>query len=155
VSRDALLARLARLDEQDRAWLLGELPPDLRRELLTGLDENEPPVAAEAPVAAGWESLDAQSVARIMEPEPAWLLSAATRNAEARWRAHLLQHLPARRRSEIEHADRSGRALNTRANRLLIAECRARIAAGTFADTRAPLRGGFAALVDQMRSRFA
>ena len=155
MSRDALLARLARLDAQDRAWLLGELPPDMRRDLAAGLNEDAPATPPSPAMPQGWESLDAGRVADVLEPEPAWLVSAATRGTEAVWRERLLQHMPPRRRHEIEHADRSWRALNPRAGQWVLAACRERIASGAIPARTSPPRGGFAALVDQMKSRFA
>jgi Mg/Co/Ni transporter MgtE len=155
VSRDALLARLARLDAQDRAWLLGELPPEMRRKLIDGLADEEAPVATPPPAPQGWESLDPQQVAAVLEPEPAWLVSAATRGCEAKWREKLLHHLPVRRRHEIELADRTARVLNQRAAGLVLAACLDRLADGVANGSVHAARGGFAALVDQMRSRFA
>jgi hypothetical protein len=154
VSHDALLARLARLDAQDRAWLLGELPADMRRELLAELNDDEnhaPPPRA----ARGWESLDAQRVAEVLEHEPVWLISGATRAADLRWRERLLQHLSSRRRHEVELADRAGRPLNRRAAQRVLEICGERIAQGGSVAGASAARGSFGALVDQMRSRFA
>jgi Mg/Co/Ni transporter MgtE len=157
VSREALLARLARLDAQDRAWLLGELPPEMRRTLIDGLDEDAalPITLPPAPAPQGWESIDPQQGALVLEAEPAWLISAATRACEAKWREKLLQHLPARHRHEVEVADRAGRTLNLRAAGLVLAACRDRIAEGAATVGTSAPRGGFAALVEQMRSRFS
>ena len=47
MSSEELLARLSRLDAHDRAWLLGELPAAMRRELATLLSD-EPERAAPA-----------------------------------------------------------------------------------------------------------
>lgn len=157
MTRDELIARLGQLDPSDRGWLLGELPSALRRELAQVLSVDapaKPDVAtpATAPVANGWESLDAERVAHALESEPVWLVSAALRAAEPRWRERVFTSLPPRRRHEIEMADRTGRPLGTRAMTLLIDACRTRIAG---APPAAPSRTGFAALVDQMRSRFA
>src|SRR5512139_591906 len=108
MSPDSLLARLARLDDQDRAWLLGELSPRMRNELLGMLaEEQEPPPAPRAEAPMGLESLDPEQLAHLVEGEPAWLLSAATRGAEPRWRARLLAAMPSRRRHEVELADRT------------------------------------------------
>jgi hypothetical protein len=159
VSRDDLLARLARLDTRDRAWLLGELPPALRRELLAELAEDEPESVAEpasgepGPGPGGWEELDPVRVADALASEPAWLASAATRACEPRWREKLLAAMPHRRRQEIEFADRSGRPLNARATRLVLEQCRTRLPDG--AAPRVPARQGFAALVEQMKAKFA
>lgn len=157
MSRDALLARLARLDEQDRAWLLGELPPEMRRKLMDGLAEDETAsmAPAPAPTPQGWESVDPQQGAMVLEAEPAWLISAATRACEAKWREKLLNHLSARRRHEVEAADRAARTLNPRAAGLVLAACRDRLADGAASAGVSSSRGGFAALVDQMRSRFS
>jgi hypothetical protein len=162
VSTAELLARLARLDARDRAWLLGELPPALRRELVDVLADDEPavapaPTAPVAPVtAAGWESLEPPRAAEVLAAEPAWLASAATRGADIQWRERLLQSMPAAKRREIEIADRAGRPLGARAVQTVLAACRERLAAGvvTTREGQAP-KHGFAALVDQMRSRFA
>ena len=153
MSHDALIARIARLDAQDRAWLLGELPPDLRRELVAGLDDEAPEARASA-TAQGWDSLEPAQVAAVLDAEPAWLVSAATRGAEARWRERLLLCMPARRRHELEHADRSWRSLNARAAAVVLTACRERIASGVV-PAGEPARSGFAAMVDQMKSRFA
>jgi hypothetical protein len=155
VSHDALLTRLARLDAQDRAWLLGELPADMRRELLAELNEDGNPGAAPPAAARGWESLDARRVAEMLEHEPVWLISGATRAADLRWRERLLQHLSSRRRHEVELADRAGRPLNARAAQRVLEICGERIAHGGSVAGASAARGGFAALVDQMRSRFA
>jgi hypothetical protein len=157
VSHDELLARLARLDARDRAWLLGELPPGLRRELIDVLADEEPVVAPPAaPVApAGWESLEPQRVAEVLASEPAWLASAATRGTDIQWRDRLLQSMPAAKRREIEIADRAGRPLSARAVKVVLDACRERLAAGVIATHGGAPKYGFAALVDQMRSRFA
>ncbi|HEY6124770.1 MAG TPA: hypothetical protein VIV63_08970, partial [Steroidobacteraceae bacterium] len=114
MSTAELLARLARLDARDRAWLLGELPPGLRRELADVLADDEP-VASAAPVApaplAGWESIDPSRAAEVLGAEPAWLASAATRGADVQWRERLLQAMPSAKRREIEIADRAARTL--------------------------------------------
>jgi hypothetical protein len=155
VSTDALLARLARLDARDRAWLLGELPPGLRRELAEVLADEEP--AAATPVApapaAGWESLEPQRAAEVLGSEPAWLVSAATRGTDTQWRDRLLQSMPAAKRREVELADRGG-PLVSRAVKVVLDACRDRLAAGVGERSGTP-KHGFAALVDQMRSRFA
>jgi hypothetical protein len=160
VNRDDLLTRLARLDSRDRAWLLGELPPALRRELIDELAGDEDrahtraaPVAAPQP--AGWEALDPRRVAELLEAEPVWLVSAATRGSEPRWRAELLQAMNTRRRHEMELADRTGRPLNARAAGIVFNACRDLIAAGVSRHGVTAPRGGFAALVEQMKSRFA
>ncbi len=155
MSQDELLERLARLDAGDRAWLLGELPPALRRELAGMLAEDDagatPPAAVPAP--AVWEDLAPEHVADALEREPAWLASAATRAAQTHWREKLLQSMSARRRQEIQLADRSGRPLAARAARIVLAGVRARVESG---QTKAVApRSKFASLVDQMRSRLA
>jgi hypothetical protein len=155
VSTEELLARLARLDSRDRAWLLGELPPGLRRELAEALADEEPVVATPAPGAGSrWESLDPQGAAEVLAAEPAWLASAATRGTDTEWRERLLHSMPAAKRREIEIADRAGRPLSARAGKVVLDACRERLAAGVPARGGAP-RHGFAALLDQMRSRFA
>jgi hypothetical protein len=157
LSTEDLLARLARLDARDRAWLLGELPPGLRRELVEVLADEEP--AAAAPAArvapAGWESIEPQRAAEVLATEPAWLVSAATRGADTQWRDHLFQSMPAARRREIEIADRAGRPLAARAGNVVLEACRERVAAGVTSSRGGAPKFGFAALVDQMRSRFA
>jgi hypothetical protein len=158
VTRDDLIARLGQLEAGDRGWLLGELPPAMRRELAQLLADETPADAQPAKVSmpaardAGWESLGAERVADVLRAEPVWLVSAALRAAEPQWRERVLAATPARRRHEIEMADRTGRPLGTRAAQILFEGCRDRIA-GT--PPAAPARAGFAALVDQMRSRFA
>lgn len=159
MSTAELLSRLARLDARDRAWLLGELPPALRRELATLLSgEPEPvatlPASATAPAPVGWEALDAQRLATLFESEPAWLVSAATRGTEPRWRDRLLQAMGSRRRYEIELADRSGGAFGPRAASCVLEGCRERLAAG-IEPAREPPKHGFAALLDQMKGRFS
>jgi hypothetical protein len=158
-AHDELLARLARLDPRDRAWLLGELPPVLRRELATELageeDAPEPTPASNAPKAtSGWEDLDAARVAELLALEPVWLASAVTRGSDPDWREKLLAAMPHRRRHEIEIADRTGRPLNARAVRVMLDACRDRLASNA-APGRTPARHGFAALVEQMKARFA
>lgn len=152
MTRDELIARLGELDAGDRGWLLGELPPALRRELAQMLADDAPVTTAPATARSGWESLEAEHVAEILRTEPVWLVSAALRGAEPQWRERVLAATPARRRHEIEMADRTGRPLGSRAVQLLLEACRARL---SDAPPAAPVRGGFAALVDQMRSRFA
>jgi hypothetical protein len=157
VSTDELLARLARLDERDRAWLLAELPSALRHELagiLTDDDFPEAPPGNPEPVAAGWEALNPVAVAAVLAAEPVWLASAATRSADPRWRERVLQALAPRRRHEIEIADRTGGPLSARAAQCVLEGCRTRIATGAANACLGP-RSGFAALVEQMRSRFA
>lgn len=152
MSTDDLLARLARLDDTDRTWLLSELPPALRRELASMLANDEAAVAEASPASGeGWESIDAAHVAQVLEQEPVWLISAATRNSPADWRESLLKAMSARRRHDVEAADRQGRPLGVRAASLVMEECRARVRNST----PVAARRGFAALVDQMRSRFA
>jgi hypothetical protein len=156
VSSDELLARLARLNERDLSWLLGELPPALRRDLAGMLADDEPAADAKAPEArpgTGWDSLDAEAVATMLDGEPAWLVSAATRGAPAEWRERLLHAMPGRRRHDIELADRTGRPLGSRAARLVLDGVRTRLDSGSPLQRPAPKRN-FAALVDQMRSRF-
>jgi hypothetical protein len=152
-----LITRLARLHARDRAWLLGELPSAMREELLTLLGE-EPRAATPAPAvkpAGSWEALDAQRLAALLEAEPAWLVSAATRGSEPRWRERLLHAMGSRRRHEIELADRSGGSLGARAVSCLLEGCRERLASGeSFAREGAP-KQGFAALVEQMKERFS
>jgi Mg/Co/Ni transporter MgtE len=158
VTRDELIARLAQLDASDRRWLLGELPPALRRELAQVLTDEAPAAAITATAATppmrpdGWESLDAERVAALLDTEPVWLVSAALRGTDARWRERVLAAMTPRRRHELDMADRTGRPLGARAVHLLLAACRARVAG---APPRTPTRTGFAALVDQMRGRFA
>jgi hypothetical protein len=159
MSTAELLSRLARLDARDRAWLLGELPPAMRRELATLLSgESQPesaaPVAASVPAPSGWEALDAQRLATLFESEPAWLVSAATRGTEPGWRDTLLQAMGARRRHEIELADRSGGAFGARAAGCVLEGCRERLAAGV-EPARGAARQGFAALLDHMKGRFS
>lgn len=160
MSRDDLLTRLARLDARDRAWLLAELPPALRRELIDELAGDEAagktgfePVDTQP--AAGWESLDPQRVAQILDSEPVWLVSAATRSTEARWRERLLQAMNSRRRHEIELSDRAGRPLNARATEIVLSACREKLASGTTQATASAARNGFSALLEQMKGRFA
>jgi hypothetical protein len=156
VSHEDLLARLARLDAHDRAWLLGELPPALRRELVDVLADEEPEVKPVAPAGAGgWESLEPQRAADVLGAEPAWLVSAATRGTDIQWRDRLLHSMPAARRREIEINDRTGRALGARAVKVVLEACRERLAAGVAVAHGGAAKHGFAALVDQMRSRFA
>jgi hypothetical protein len=156
MSGEELLARLSRLDERDRAWLLGELPAAMRRELATLLSD-EPERAAPALPAApsGWEALDTQRLAAVFETEPAWLVSAATRGTEPRWRDRLLHAMDSRRRHEIELADRSGGAFGARAASCLLEGCRERLAAGVEPARDHTPRHGFAALLDQMKERFS
>jgi len=159
VSRDDLLTRLARLDARDRAWLLAELPPALRRELIDELADEETPGANTRDLAApaqpaGWEALDPPATAQLLEAEPVWLVSAATRGAASRWREQLLQAMNSRRRHEIELADRAGRPLNARAAEIVLNACRERLAAEPARGSTAS-RGGFSALLDQVKSRFA
>jgi hypothetical protein len=156
MSTDALLARLARLDDTDRAWLLGELPPRMRTELLGLLSEDDEKPAAvpkTAPI-TGIESLEPEPLARLLENEPAWLVSAATRGADSRWRARLLAAMPSRRRHEVELADRTGAPLAAHAAQIFLDLCRARVGAPD-AQEAAPPRSRFADLVDSLRSRFA
>jgi hypothetical protein len=159
VSADDLLAKLARLDSSDRAWLLGELPPSLRRDLADMLAEDTgqpaPVPVPSAPRPAGWEGLDPQLVAQSVEAEPAWLVSAATRDAPLAWRLKLLQSMSARRRHDIEVEDRAGRTLGSRAATLVQEGCRERLAQGNDSLHRDEPKSRFAALVEQMRSRFA
>jgi hypothetical protein len=157
MKRDQLLARLARLDTRDRAWLLGELPPAMRREHAADLAGEEPVEAAAAPAppaASGWESLDPERVAELFAIEPVWLASAATRGSHPGWRERLLAAMPHRRRHEIDLADRTGRPLNPRAARVLLEACRERLLVQRPSD-QAPARNRFAALVEQMKARFA
>jgi hypothetical protein len=156
VSHDELLARLARLDARDRAWLLGELPPGLRRELVDELADEVPMAPPAAPVApAGWESLEPKRAAEVLASEPAWLASAVTRGTDVQWRDRLLQSMPAAKRREIEIADRAGRPLSARAVKVVLDACRERLASGVVATHGGAPKYGFAALVDQMRGRFA
>ena len=163
MSTSDLLARLARLDAEDRAWLLGELSPAMRRELAGMLATEEAPAvpapaaSAPAPVAApgGWESIDPERAAAVLESEPAWLTSAATRGAETQWRTRLLQTLTARRRHDVELADRGGRVLGTRAARLVLEGCRERAAHASTTNGAAAPRARFATLLAEMRRRFA
>ena len=157
MSTQELLARLSRLDSHDRAWLLGELPTAMRRELATLLSD-EPERAARVLAAAtpsGWEALDTQRLATVFEAEPAWLVSAATRGTEPRWRDRLLHAMGSRRRHEIELADRSGGAFGARAASCLLEGCRERLAAGVEPARDNTPRHGFAALLDQMKERFS
>lgn len=157
MSTEELLARLARLDARDRAWLLGELPPGLRRELADVLADEEPiesaPVMAVAN--AGWESLDPRRAADVLGAEPAWLVSAATRGVDIQWRDRLLQSMPAAKRREVEMADRTGRPMSARAGKVVLDACRECLANGVNVVRGGAPKHGFAALVDQMRSRFA
>jgi hypothetical protein len=155
MSTAELLARLARLDARDRAWLLGELPAAMRRELATLLaDEPESPAApAGAASPDTWESLDAQRLAGVLDGEPAWLVSAAIRGCEPRWRERLLQSMGVRRRHEIELADRTGGKLSVRAVACVRQGCRARLDASSGA--AAPAAQGFAALLERMKGRFS
>jgi len=155
MKNDELLGRLARLDARDRAWLLGELPPVMRRELAAMLDE-EPQggaVARPAAPASSWELLDPQALAALFESEAAWLVSAATRGTEPRWRERLLQAMGTRRRHEIELADRSGASFGPRAIQCVLEACRARV--GEAAPAGTEMRGGFAAMLERVRGRLA
>jgi hypothetical protein len=155
VSTDVLLARLARLDPHDRAWLLGELPVSTRRELLEMLaDEGGAPAPAATPPDV-WDALDPELVAQALESEPAWLVSAATGDASRSWRQRLLHALGPRRRHEMEIEDRAGRVLGPRARNLVLDACREHIAGA--AGKRRPGEPGtrFAKLVERMRSRIA
>jgi hypothetical protein len=156
MSSEELLARLSRLDAHDRAWLLGELPTAMRRELATLLSDEPERIAPALPAApSGWEALDAQRLATVFEAEPAWLVSAATRGTEPRWRDRLLHAMGSRRRHEIELADRSGGAFGARAASCLLEACRDRLAVGVEPARDHTPRQGFAALLDQMKERFS
>jgi hypothetical protein len=160
VSRDDLLTRLARLDARDRAWLLGELPPALRRELIDELAGDEPadnpvPEKMDIKPAMGWESLDPQRVAELFDSEPVWLVSAATRATESRWRERLLQAMNSRRRHEIELSDRAGRPLNARAAEIVLSACREKLASVAARPAAAAPLSGFSALLEQIKGRFA
>jgi hypothetical protein len=156
MSTGELLARLSRLDAHDRAWLLGELPAAMRRELASLLSDEPRQVLPTPPAAtaSGWEALDEQRLATLFEAEPAWLVSAATRGTEPRWRDRLLHAMGARRRHEIELADRSGGVIGERAASCLLEGCRERLAAGVEARDSTP-RHGFGALLDHMKERFS
>jgi hypothetical protein len=150
-----LIARLARLHARDRAWLLGELPSALRQELLTLLGDEPRPMATAAARPGGWEALDPQQLALSLDAEPAWLVSAATRGTDTKWRERLLHAMSSRRRHDIELADRSGGTLGARAVASLLESCRERLASGG-ADMRgSTARQGFAALLDHMKERFS
>jgi hypothetical protein len=156
MSSEELLARLSRLDAHDRAWLLGELPAAMRRELATLLSDEPERAAPALPVTpSGWEALDTQRLATVFEAEPAWLVSAATRGSEPRWRDRLLHAMSSRRRHEIELADRSGGAFGARAASCLLEGCRERLAAGVEPARDGTTRQGFAALLDHMKERFS
>jgi hypothetical protein len=149
-----MIARLARLDSGDRAWLLGELSPAMRQQLLTLLgEEPRPAAAAPARPAGGWEALDAQKLALVFDAEPAWLVSAATRGTDPKWRERLLHAMSTRRRHEIELADRGGGALGARAVACLLEGCRERLADVEHVPTAQ--KQGFAALLETMKERFS
>jgi hypothetical protein len=156
MSGPELIARLARLHARDRAWLLGELPPAMRQELLSLLgDEPRPTATAAAKPAGGWEALDPQQLALLLDAEPAWLVSAATRGTDTKWRERLLHAMSSRRRHDIELADRSGGTLGARAVAAVLEGCRERLAAGGAAARESTARQGFAALLDNMKERFS
>lgn len=159
MSTEALLARLARLDAADRAWLLGELPPALRRELAGLLAEDEEAGARDAdeaaPKAGTWESLEPQQLAALFETEPAWLVSAATRATESRWRERMLASMSTRRRHDVELADRTGSRLGARAAQWVLERCRSRLASGDVPSRSEAPKQGFAALLEQMKERFS
>jgi hypothetical protein len=156
VSGRELIVRLARLHARDRAWLLAELPPVLRQELLTLLGEESRPAAAPAArPAGGWEALDPQRLALLLDAEPAWLVSAATRGTDPKWRERLLHAVSSRRRHDIELADRGGGALGARAVASLLEGCRERLASGGAAAREPAARQGFAALLENMKGRFS
>jgi len=155
MSIDELLGRLARLDARDRAWLLGELPPAMRRDLAVMLDEEPAPgqAASAATPASSWELLDTQRLANLFQGEAAWLVSAATRGTESRWRERLLQAMGARRRHEIELADRGGASLGPRAVNFVLESCRARLGSIGAAPAVEEARGGFASILDRVKGR--
>lgn len=159
MSTEELLARLARLGARDRAWLLGELPPAMRRELavlLAGEDESLAAAAEPAVATFGvWESLDPQRVAAILDPDPAWLVSAATRASDPRWRERLLAAMSSRRRHDVELADRAGGRLGARAAQWVLERCKERLSSGAGTPHTDAPRSGFAALVEQMKERFS
>jgi hypothetical protein len=157
MSIDELLARLARLDARDRAWLLGELPPTMRRDIATMLadDAENSEAVATSLAGSGWETMDVQRLAAVLECEPAWLVSAATRGTEPRWRERLLQAMGSRRRHDIELADRSGGAFGARAMSLVLEGGREKLDSDVDAGRESPGRQGFAALLDRMRGRFS
>jgi hypothetical protein len=99
--------------------------------------------------------MEPQRVAEVLGGEPAWMVSAATRAADPRWRERLLHAMPSQRRREIEITDRGGRTLGARAAQFVLAACRDRLANGATSSAGGVPRHGFAALVDQMKSRFA
>jgi len=156
MSTEDLLVRLARLDARDRDWLLGELSPTMRRDLAALLDD-EPAAAAAAaaqPVATtSWETLDPQRLAALLEGEAAWLVSAAIRGTEQRWRERLMHSLGSRQRHEIELADRSGARLGARAIQCVLESCRTRLGFEVAAPLEPEVRGGFASLLDRMKGR--
>ena len=155
MSIDELLGRLARLDARDRAWLLGELPPNMRRELVSLLDEPTPAATPVTASASSWELLDPQRLATLFESEAAWLVSAATRGTEPRWRERLLQAMGTRRRHEIEMADRSGANFGPRAIQSVLEACRTRLGDGNSAPTETEARGGFAAMLDRVKGKLS
>lgn len=158
MSTEALLARLARLDAADRAWLLNELPPAMRRDLAGLLSDDEDSGAQDADQAvpaATWESLDPQQLAVLLESEPAWLVSASTRAAESRWRERLLAAMNTRRRHDVELADRTGSRLGSRAALWVQERCRTRLASGDVPSRNEAPKQGFAALLEQMKERFS
>ena len=156
MSGPELIARLARLNARDRAWLLAELPTSMRHELLTLLgDESRPKAAPAAKPAGGWEALDPQQLALQLDAEPAWLVSAATRGTDPKWRERLLHAMSSRRRHDIELADRSGGTLGARAAASLLEGCRERLASAGAAMREPAARQGFAALLENMKERFS
>ena len=158
MSVQQLLGRLARLDARDRAWLLGELPPPMRRELAALLEDEPAASGAALPATRAtrcWEEFDPHSLASVFEGEAAWLVSSATRGTEPRWRERLLQAMGTRRRHEIEIADRSGAQFGARAIDCVLEGCRVRLGAGVAPAPGGTAKAGFAALLDRMKERFA
>jgi hypothetical protein len=117
IADHALLARVASLGGEDRAWLLRRLPRQKKLALVERLAGSGARLPAESKVIAATPTFDTvledrhletipiAQLARTLSNEPSWLVAALLNGRSSTWQQALLAALPENLRSDVMRLD--------------------------------------------------
>jgi len=95
---ETALALLGGLHEADRRWILEHLPAAAKARLVAG-------------AGSALDAWDASSVIDVLNSEPAWLIHAVLSAGDWRWKAEVMDRLPASVRKQVGALARDGVSL--------------------------------------------